>query len=266
MDKKSIIPVLLILFSVGIIVLISLNSFIEPAIYGLKPADPYIYNNEIPKSKPLKTVFQDNAIDLSEYFPPPGNQGEKGSCVAFSIAYGVKSYLELKEEKWSFYKKDGTLDYRHIFSPDFIYNQLAKTINEGLTYYDALALVQKFGCVTWADMPYNPDDCQSLPSDEIKKKALKYRINSFARLGEYGNITVEDVCNHIKNKEPVLIACKLDEGFREGSSFPNIWKEFRGFFIGYHAMIIVGFDDSISAFKLLNSYGKDFGSQWICFP
>lgn len=41
----------------------------------------------------------DSKVDLSPSMPPVGNQGEQGSCVAWSTAYATKSFQEYIERK-----------------------------------------------------------------------------------------------------------------------------------------------------------------------
>ena len=49
-----------------------------------------------------------SSIDLSPRFPEPGNQGSQYSCVAWALAYALKSYQELGEEKWSLHIANGS--------------------------------------------------------------------------------------------------------------------------------------------------------------
>jgi len=75
------------------------------------------------------------AVDLSVGMPPPGDQGHQNSCVAWAVAYALKSYQENVELHWGL----GTSD--HVFSPAFIYNQINNGADGGSSFADALNLV-----------------------------------------------------------------------------------------------------------------------------
>jgi len=206
------------------------------------------------------------SYDLSSEMPPPGNQGKQGSCTSWAVAYAVKSYQEAKEEGWSYYSTGGRVNYNHLFSPSFIHNQLtARTNQKGLSFPAALNFVQNNGCSTLADMPYNEYDNQTQPTSAVKARAKKYKIKSYYRLGTHGNISIEDVKYRLTQGYPVLFACKVDEGFDSNCRYPNIWTGYWGRNIGSHAMVVVGYDDKHSAFKVLNSYGTSWGHNGYCW-
>ena len=81
-------------------------------------------------------------VDLSVNMPPIGNQGKQGSCVAWAVAYALKSYQEKLEEKKPF--TSGTqLDQQRVFSPSFIYNQINRGQDKGSKIWEALEFVRK---------------------------------------------------------------------------------------------------------------------------
>ncbi|MBU0969097.1 MAG: hypothetical protein KKC20_00555, partial [Proteobacteria bacterium] len=63
-----------------------------------------------------------SAIDLSPYMPPVADQGNQGSCAAFSLGYGLKSFMEGKEDG-SFDKMQGTVQKNpYVMSPKYLYH------------------------------------------------------------------------------------------------------------------------------------------------
>ena len=61
------------------------------------------------------TLNSDNlpsSVDLKPYFPPIGDQGQYGTCVAWAVGYNHKSFLEAKENGDTYYS-----DQNKIFSP-----------------------------------------------------------------------------------------------------------------------------------------------------
>ncbi|PKA02545.1 cysteine protease, partial [Leptospira ellisii] len=109
-----------------------------------------------------------SSVDLSSSMPPVGNQGEQGSCVAWSTAYAVKSFQEYVERKdsktWSLRSSDGSPDYAKIFSPAFIYNQINGGRDNGSLISDAMRVMVEMGAAPWETMPYNAADYRARPS------------------------------------------------------------------------------------------------------
>ena len=208
-----------------------------------------------------------SSCDLSNFLPPPGAQGQQGSCTSWAVAYAVKSYEELKEENWSYYYSNGVLNENHVFSPAFIHNQITHYTNQsGVSFVEALNFVKNNGCATLSEMPYNERDNTSQPSQTIKNKARRYKIKGYYKLGTFRNISVEDVKYRLSQNYPVMFACYIDEGFNKNCSSPNIWYGYCGRTIGSaHAMVVVGYDDKYQAFKVLNSYGINWGHKGYCW-
>lgn len=104
-------------------------------------------------------------------------------------------------------------------------------------------------------MPYTDASCSTLPNSTQKDKAKSGEIIDFERVT---NFTTNNLKTILLNKFPLIIGAKLDDGFmRANSSF--IWKNASGGFEGYHAMAICGYDDSKNAFRVINSWGKNWG-------
>ncbi len=56
---------------------------------------------ELYKSFPVLPTYRDflpPQSDLSGGFPPAGNQGNQGSCVAWAVGYDLRSYYEGRRE------------------------------------------------------------------------------------------------------------------------------------------------------------------------
>jgi hypothetical protein len=134
----------------------------------------------------------DEEYDLSEsiYFPPVGNQGSEGSCVAFATAYYIHTYLEAREHGWDL--SDIIWDYEEttladggepasdqdlIFSPDFIYHQINYGGDNGSSYSCAVETIVRQGCATWEAMPYETEDSISWPDEAAWREAAQYRAD-----------------------------------------------------------------------------------------
>ncbi len=195
-------------------------------------------------------------VDLSAYFPQPGDQGMIGSCTAWTVAYAAKSFQENIERGWGANSED------HQFSPSYIYNQINGGVDQGSALEDAIALVIDKGNATLATMPYTENYTQQ-PSQAAHNEAIQYKALSFSRI----NINdLEAVKSVLQSGNAVLIGMEIYENFMDYSG--GVYSEVSGIFMGGHAMSIIGYDDAKGAFKLINSwstYWGEGGYGWISY-
>jgi len=79
---------------------------------------------------------------------------------------------------------------------------------------------------------------------------------------------IKEVKNQVNAGYPVVIGTEVDEGFRTGKRnglTDYVWKAAIGNVVGGHAMLVVGFDDSRNAFKVMNSWGTNWGNDGYCW-
>ncbi|EPE84542.1 papain family cysteine protease [Leptospira noguchii str. 1993005606] len=200
-------------------------------------------------------------VDLSPSMPPVGNQGEQGSCVAWSTAYATKSFQEYIERKsskdWSLRTAQGTPNYSKIFSPAFIYNQINGGRDNGSLISDAMRVMVEMGAAPWDTMPYNPADYRTRPSQAAIEAASKYKAKEFLRVK---TTDMNEVKAQLSEGKPVVAGVLVYENFFNLKG-DQIYKEGLGKTYGGHAIALVGYDDSKNAVKFINSWGTDWGDQ-----
>jgi len=191
--------------------------------------------------------------------PPAGDQGAQGSCAAWAVAYGLKSY----QRKIS----RGNISWEESFcSPSYVYNQIkVNDCSSGAYIHDALNLITSQGVCALNEMPYSEFGCDIQPSDFQKNRAKENKFEKWERI----RINLESLKKAIANGFPIVIAAHLDCGFynsTKDSQGRYIWSRTENGCNGYHAMVVYGYDDDINAFKVLNSWGSEWknnGSTWI---
>lgn len=197
-------------------------------------------------------------IDLASRMPPPGDQGNQSSCVGWAVAYGARSYYQGLDTSELHNNKN-------LFSPAYIYNQIRGNKNscqEGSYIHQALDLMKNQGVATLAEFSYQQNNCSSIPSPDIKSIAKKNAIKDWSYFGS-GNISF--IKSELYKGNPVIVAMNVDDTFLNlvGDTVYN--NKSRGSRSG-HAMVIIGYDDSRQAFRLLNSWGADWGNRgygWV---
>jgi C1A family cysteine protease len=225
------------------------------------------------------------AVDMSAtpWFPPIGNQGSQGSCVAWAVGYYVKTFQEAKEHGWDFsgaswtggYYGQPTVSYQNeIISPAFIYNLCNGGVNNGLSYYEAMQLVCFVGACSWEKMPYNLSTYTAWPSEQAWTEAPMYRGNGSGY--QYMSLSSDSGLTNLKNflASGNLAVISVDANKYSGLTSADMWT-----LDNYanpntnHANTIVGYNDSISyvengtthygAFKVANSWGVGFSGEKI---
>jgi hypothetical protein len=222
---------------------------------GLIPTDEKTlaalpFDDKLPRATQLP-----DSVDLSVSFPTPGNQGGQGSCVGWAAAY-LKTYQEVIET--------GEDPDSIFFSPSFIYNQIKSgdSCDSGSQLDDALNLLSEQGDVAESRFPYDQRACDELPNDEVKLEAGPFRIASWRRANTQDPTEIK---RHLFNESPVLIAFDTDDAFFDVKA-GDIYKDPPSKNAGLHAMVVVGYDNDKNAFKLINSWGTEWGDSgfgWV---
>lgn len=221
---------------------------------GLIPTDEKTlaslpFDDKLPRATQLP-----DSVDLSGSFPTPGNQGNQGSCVGWAAAY-LKTYQEVLET--------GEDPDAIFFSPSFIYNQIKQgDCDSGSQIDDALNLLSEQGDVVEARFPYDQSECEVLPDDEMKLEAGPFKIASWRRANTQDPTELK---RHLHNDTPILISFEADDAFFDVKA-GDIYKDPPAKDPGLHAMVVVGYDDTKNAFKLINSWGTDWGDNgfvWV---
>lgn len=196
--------------------------------------------------------------DLSASFPTPGNQGRQGSCVGWAVAYALKSHQERQERGGQQWNPTNT------YSPSYVYNQFSRgSCQRGMLIVDALNLLSEQGVPSLERFPYDEDDCILQPTAQDRDYASPNRIATWFR------VNVQDVRSvkaHIATGSPVIIGMLVDSGFR--SLGEESWSGLSGGESSGHAVVVVGYSDERRAFRILNSWGTDWGDGgfgWLSY-
>lgn len=199
--------------------------------------------------------------DISEFLPRVGSQGKQGSCVAWATGYYLKSFQENIENF-----KNGNAELNYEMSPAYIYNQIKVTdCAGGSAIQDALDTISSQGIAEWSVMPYDQNECDTQPNNLQKVLAEPNKIEKYYYFHQ------DSVYQHTKaallRDQPVVIAVTIDRsyfGARDDNGI-YIYRKFKES-SGGHAMLVVGYDDEMNAFKVVNSWGQGWGNNgfvWI---
>lgn len=234
--------------------------------YGLTPTPASTY-----LSIPAATLPPTGGGSLpSSYFidiPTTSfNQGSQGSCASCATAM-TKSIVD--------HVKNG-IPYPNnsiIYSPSYLYNQVNDNPNNCLLAGSPLdrnfEVLKTQGICKLTDMQYNQANCTTLPTTNQRTLAASNKINHEFRLDPINTSTIKQF---IQVGLPVIVAFKVDNHFAEDYNNPNnsntVWTNFGTYIGSNHATLLYGWDDSKNAFKMLNSWGNQWGnngSVWVSY-
>lgn len=229
-----------------------------------------------------------DSFDLcqTKRFPPPLNQGSSKACTSFTLSYALKTFQEAEDQNYSIYDNNGDPIDSLIFSPSFLFkvikNGTGDKCQKGVDIADALMHLQDHGTISISDSPFNIEELNSncLEPTEFLEKAKQYRIANYYRLSKKRSQNPErrngqwlDIIDRIKsritNYNPIVFGSYLNRQFikQDYNKFNTsdglpIWDSKKEKTQNYHAMLIVGFNDKLGAFKIFNSWGK-YGLIWM---
>jgi len=216
-------------------------------------------------SKPIhsfRTPSMLSRYSLEAYCPEIGDQGDVGSCVGWAATY--YGFTIVKRIEFG-------QDYP-VFSPLSTYNRYCFFYHKNPCYGGAqidgsLEVLKKYGSPLLSD--YTLPNCAHDPDK------TKYQD----RLFDYDHLQHKNV-NQIKaaisKNRPVVIGMNVYAGGK-GNSLNTKFLDSNGvikienfnsdYAVAGHAMCIIGYDDELGggAFKLVNSWGKEWGKSGFCW-
>lgn len=212
-----------------------------------------------------------SSASLEQYCPTPGDQGHFGTCVAFSVAYHMRTVLYGIQKGIT----DRALLDANVFSPTFVYEQIKSPddtgCQKGTNPINALELLKTSGVSHISTVPYV---CGSPINSNALLEAVDFTINDYQVLFmpevTDRDTRVNTVRKAIAEACPVVLCFTVVKSFYDA---PRIWHSLptdggaEGQH-GRHAMLIVGYDDNLEGgcFRVLNSWSPrwaDGGFVWI---
>jgi C1A family cysteine protease len=215
----------------------------------------FLYTVTAPETYP-------NYIDLRNYCSPVRDQGQLGSCTAFSMATGLKEFQTLVQGK-----------YKTKFSPlDLYYNErvIEGTVNEdsGAEIRDGLKVLNKQGVCQESYWPYKISKFTVKPSKKaITNESVKsHKINSYTRISDLNGIK-----SALNKKQGIVLGFTVYESFENIGSDGKMPEPKNGEqILGGHAVFCCGYKDDPTwkgggYLIIKNSWGTSWGAAGFFF-
>ena len=189
---------------------------------------------------------------LLDHLPPPYDQATVGSCTAQALAAGVEALLP--RAGYSAERPDRAALYRRE-------REMIGTTHEdsGAIIADGIAVLSQAGWEreegeppgTWGDRWTRPARALSLDAPRL--------INA-----EPLDFDIATICTELDAGHPVVVGLQVTEDWRDPNG--DVLPEPAGEVIGGHAVLLVGYDLGLRAFRVRNSWGtswRDGGYAWL---
>lgn len=212
-----------------------------------------------------------SSYDIVPKFPPIGDQGQYGTCVAWAAGYNMKTALEGMDRglnSGQLASSANQISPRDLFTaiPDASKGQNCN----GTNFTDALDILLQRGAATLQTVPYNNlGSCASAGvQSNWTQEASGHRIKSYRKI----NLDINTIKENVANNVPVVCGAKLSDNFMtwnndnvlsSNTTYNNTGQH------AYHAMIIAGYDDgkgANGAFRIINSWSTQWGDAgyiWV---
>lgn len=203
------------------------------------------------------------AVSLEHFFPPIGDQGRYGTCVAWSTGYNLKTALNAIENKWT---PAQLADPANQTSPKDLWmgvpSERKGKYCEGTIFEAAFSVLMTKGVSNMKKVPYsNLGTCKGNFVGDTTNK-----IAGFNHVVSSGGLpSVKQIKAYLNDTIPLVFAANVGEIF-SGWKSNSVFKISDNGKKGGHAMVLVGYDDSKHAFRIRNSWGVswgDNGSAWV---
>jgi hypothetical protein len=233
---------------------------------GLQPPESEIQAHPQSINPYAATSSQElpSSVDLTKDAPGIGDQGRLGSCTAWASAYAGATYTANRQYEW------GAETTGHQASPGYMYARLLEEhqfdCGSGTSISLALELLKQEGCSSLATVAYRDDTCEENPS---ASDAANFRLGSTYRVDHTSQSAVK---GELAAGRIVVFGANLYDDFFDASGSgvytgSGVLMQ-QGEQHAAHAMSLVGYDDALSAYRVMNSWGTawgDSGFLWMAY-
>lgn len=214
------------------------------------------------KDSPKALTFGSSAgssadLTTTGFLPPVGDQGQIGSCVAWAVGYGLCTY-EIAHTS-----NQAPASTSQMASPADLYNHLLQiehsSCGQGTQPSDAFDYLGRSGVQSLASVPYN-QSCSA-----ITTSGGPFTLNGAKSLFNANGTQPDNVAikQALTDGHPVALAIQVPSDFAAWGENPNnsggVYTTHGSLLNSGHMLLIVGFDDSRSAYKIMNSWNTNWG-------
>lgn len=204
-------------------------------------------------------------VMLEHLFPPIGDQGENGTCVAFAVGYNLKTALNAIDSGWTTEMLKNPV---YQTSPKDLWLCIPPEQRGGCSgtgFEMAFNALSTKGAASMEEVPYdNLQGCGGIGKGDTCNRIFKY----YHVVNNGGMPSVAQLKAYLSDTIPLVFGARLGDRFMKWNSDKVISHDTYNYtgMHAYHAMTLVGYDDALHAFRVRNSWGPEWGDQgsiWV---
>jgi hypothetical protein len=217
------------------------------------------------------------AVSLEAFFPPIGDQGQYGTCVAWATGYNLTTALNAIEKHWT---PQDLEDPANQTSPADTWMGIPMSYRSpgclGSSFEAIFEVLTTRGAAHMDKVPYGRKiNCSGSGQGDPTNTLSRYRHVIGSNNGKpspySGDVlpTVNQIKAYINDTVPLVVAAALGNKFMSWSSSDVLKDDVpisTNSMHKLHAMALVGYDDNKNAFRIRNSWGTDWGDEgsiWV---
>lgn len=213
--------------------------------------DYKISKTDIPKLK--KGTILPNFVDLSSHFTPVEDQESIGSCTAQAVV-GLCEYLtKLHQNKY--------IELSRLFLYKVTRNLMKLTGDTGASIKAAMHTARIVGICPEKYWLYNTELFDEEPTAFCYSLAGAYKVGLTYYKVEADDELLLSIKNLISSNNPVVLGCKVFDGYFNSSGNITLPEDTSIVDYGWHAIVLVGYDEAKKSFKFRNSWGSTWGKD-----
>ena len=227
-----------------------------------------IIPDTIPPYKVEELDSLPKAVSLEAFFPPIGDQGEYGTCVAWATGYNLTTALKAIKYHWT---PDQLADPANQVSPKDLWLgielEAKATPCNGTWYEPTFYVLTTTGAASMEKTPYHTlGNCNGIYYGDSANVLRSYK-HVVSPTGDLPSI--EQMKAYISDTIPLVVSTHVGDRFMTWNSDAVLDQDTYlqpGQMHAGHALVISGYDDGKNAFRIRNSWGEnwgDKGSIWI---
>jgi hypothetical protein len=207
---------------------------------------------------PILTDFLPTKVDLRSNFGTILDQGPLGSCVANTVAYQLRYLLSISNQR--------NMDMSRLYL--YYYGRLnagySTQQDTGLSIRQGIQGIPSYGVAAETLWPYLISRYTVAPPSTVTNIGILNKKLTYLAV----NQTMDEFKKCLKDGFAISFGILLKESFMSAQVAQTgivpipLTNEPR---VGGHAMTLVGYDDSKSAFLVANSWGSNWGQAGYCY-
>ncbi len=201
-------------------------------------------------------------VDLRKYVGEIENQLDTGSCVANASVSALELIVASQGKNCDLSR---LFVYWNVREP---YSYL-KGLDKGAYLRDGFKSINKQGVPDEKDWEFERKNLNVKPPKEVYEKAKQNRVVEYKRITKRDIKAIKDA---LASGYPVIFSTAIGKQFLDLQGELKTQKygpvnNWSNKLVGYHAMVIVGYDDSMRSFIVENSWSDQWGDNGMCkFP